>query len=167
MSQLNIENLENLPTTLQTVQSRPLFVMRLDVKKPYVFGEAPQGTRRISGISGGIFHGERLNGKILDGGNDWQIIRKDGCATLDVRLTLQTDDGEFIYMTYQGYRHGPKDVIDKIGRGESVNPADYYFRTNPVFETASLKYEWLNRVITVGIGHREASGPIYSIFEIL
>jgi hypothetical protein len=74
MSQLNIEN---LPTTLQTVQSRPLFVMRLDVKKPFVFGETPQGTRRISGISGGVFHGERLNGKILDGGNDWQIIRKD------------------------------------------------------------------------------------------
>ena len=132
-----------------------------------MFGETSLGVRRISGLSGGEFHGERLSGKILDGGNDWQIIRKDGCAALDVRLTLQTDDGEFIYMTYQGYRYGPKEVMDKIGRGEPVDPADYYFRTNPVFETAALKYEWLNRVIAVGIGHREASGPTYSIFEIL
>ena len=160
-------NLQSLPPTLQSLQSRPLFVMRLDVKKPHVFGETPQGTRRISGISGGVFKGERISGKILDGGNDWQIIRKDGCATLDVRLTLQTDDGELIYMTYQGYRHGPKDVIDKIGRGEAVHPADYYFRTNPVFETASEKYAWLNRIITVGVGHREASGPVYSLFEVL
>ena len=160
-------DLKNLPITLQSVQSRPLFVMRLDVKKPFVFGDTPQGTRRISGISGGLFQGERISGKILDGGNDWQIIRKEGCAVLDVRLTLQIDDGEFIYMTYQGYRHGPKEVMDKIGRGEPVDPADYYFRTNPVFETASSKYDWLNRIITVGVGHREASGPVYSIFEIL
>jgi Protein of unknown function (DUF3237) len=48
-----------------------------------------------------------------------------------------------------------------------VDPAAYYFRTNPLFETASPKYDWLNRIVSIGIGHRPAGGPVYSVFEIL
>ena len=61
----------------------------------------------------------------------------------------------------------PPDVVARIDRGESVDPASYYFRISPFFETAAASYAWLNRVVAVGIGHRTPAGPIYSIFEVL
>jgi hypothetical protein len=70
-------------------------------------------------------------------------------------------------MTYQGVRSGPPDVIARIDRGETVDPASYYFRINPLFQTSAPQHDWLNRVVGVGIGHRFADGPVYSIFELL
>ena len=70
-------------------------------------------------------------------------------------------------MTYQGVRHGPPEVIARIEKGEVVDRTSYYFRITPVFETAAPKYDWINRVVAVGIGHRRADGPIYSVFEVL
>jgi hypothetical protein len=70
-------------------------------------------------------------------------------------------------MTYRGLRHGPADVIERLERGEAVDPERYYFRISPLFETAAPRYDWINRVIAVGIGHRLAEGPVYSIFEVL
>jgi hypothetical protein len=80
---------------------------------------------------------------------------------------LRTNDDALIGMTYQGVRAGPPDVIAKIDRGEAVDPASYYFRVNPMFQTAAPQYDWVNRVVAVGVGHRFADGPIYSIFELL
>jgi len=70
-------------------------------------------------------------------------------------------------MAYQGVRHGPPDVVERIENGEVVDPTSYYFRINPLFETAAAKYDWINRVVGVGIGHRSPDGPIYSVFEVL
>jgi Protein of unknown function (DUF3237) len=70
-------------------------------------------------------------------------------------------------MTYRGIRYGSPDVVARIEKGEVVDPTSYYFRINPLFETANANYDWLNRVVAVGIGHRRADGPIYSIFEVL
>jgi hypothetical protein len=64
-------------------------------------------------------------------------------------------------------RHGPKEVMERIGRGEAVSPSEYYLRAVPFFETASERYGWLNRVIGVATGHRLPTGPIYHVFEIL
>jgi Protein of unknown function (DUF3237) len=72
-----------------------------------------------------------------------------------------------IGMTYRGMRHGPKDVLDRIARGEVVKATDYYLRIAPFFETASAKYGWLNGIIAVGVGHRLPEGPIYQVFEVL
>jgi hypothetical protein len=158
---------DDLPEVLKTVRTRPLFVMRLDVRKLQVVGATPGGVRRIGVVPGGSFEGERLSGEVLDGGSDWQTVRSDGTTTLNVRLVLKTKDDALIGMTYQGLRHGPADVAARIEKGEAVDPAAYYFRTNPLFETAAAKYDWLNRVVAIGIGHRRADGPIYSIFEVL
>jgi len=158
---------DDLPEVLKTVRTRPLFVMRLDVRKLQVVGATPGGVRRIGVVPGGLFEGERLSGEVLDGGSDWQTVRSDGTTTLNVRLVLKTKDDALIGMTYQGLRHGPADVAARIEKGEAVDPAAYYFRTNPLFETAAAKYDWLNRVVAIGIGHRRADGPIYSIFEVL
>jgi hypothetical protein len=158
---------DDLPDVLKTVRTRPLFVMRLDVRKLQVVGATPGGVRRIGVVPGGLFEGERLSGEVLDGGSDWQTVRGDGATTLNVRLVLKTKDDALIGMTYQGLRHGPPDVMARIDKGEAVDPARYYFRTNPLFETAAATYDWINRVVAIGIGHRRADGPIYSVFEVL
>ena len=109
----------------------------------------------------------RPKGTVEEGGSDWLLLRPDGVLQLDVRLTLKTDDGALIGMTYRGYRHGPAEVIDRLNRGEEVDPAGYYFRSAPFFETAAEKYAWLNRMVTVATGHRLPTGPIYHVFEVL
>ena len=158
---------DNLPDALKTVRTRLLFVMRLDVRKLQIIGATPGSYRRIGVVPGGVFEGERLSGEVLDGGSDWQAVRADGATTLDVRLVLKTKDDALIGMTYRGLRHGPADVIERIERGEVVDPTSYYFRINPLFETAASQYDWINRVIAVGVGHRRADGPVYSVFEVL
>lgn len=157
----------NLPPTLQGVRTLPLFVMRLDVAPLQVVGQTPGGFKRIGVVPSGVFEGERLSGQVLDGGADWQSVRTDGTVTLDVRLSLRTDDGALVMMAYKGLRHGPPDVIGRLDAGEDVDPADYYFRINPLFETAAPNYAWLNGVMAIGVGQRLKSSAIYSLFEIL
>lgn len=149
------------------IQVRPLFTMKLRVDPMRVIGETPGGFRRVGVVTGGTFEGKRISGSVLDGGNDWQIVRKDGSVTLDVRLNLKTDDGEIFGMIYRGIRDGSPEILKKIDQGEEVDPASYYFRTTAHFETASKKYDWLNRIVAVGSGHRTSSGPVYNVFEVL
>jgi Protein of unknown function (DUF3237) len=157
---------EVLPDSLKTLQTRPLFVLREQVPPLLVVGQTPNGFRRIGVIQGGSFEGERLSGEVVSG-NDWQAVRADSCIQLDVRLVLRTTDGTLIIMTYQCLRAGPPSVIEKLDKGETIDPSTYYFRMNPMFETSAPRYDWINRIIAVGIGHRLPEGPIYSIFEIL
>ena len=141
--------------------------MRLAVKPLQIVGATPAAFRRIGVVPGGVFEGERVSGVVLDGASDWQSVRNDGATTLNVRLVLKTNDDALIAMTYLGIRHGAADVIAKVERGEAVDSASYYFRINASFETATAKYDWLNRIVAVGIGHRRAGGPVYSMFEVL
>ncbi len=150
------------------IQTRHLFSIKLSVPSIIDLGQTPMGGRKIAPVSGGEFTGERMKGTVVQApGGDWLLMRPDQVLTLDVRLTLLTDDGEYIYMSYRGLRHGPKEVMDKLNKGEPVDPALYYFRMTPIFETASTKYAWLNRIIGVGTGRRESTGPIYEVYEVL
>jgi Protein of unknown function (DUF3237) len=158
---------DNLPEILKSVRTRPLFVMRLDVPKLQVVGVTPGAYRRVGVVPGGSFEGTRLSGDVLDGGSDWQTVRNDGATTLNVRLVLKTNDDALISMTYRGIRHGPPDVVERIEKGEEVDPTTYYFRINPMFETAAPRYDWINCILAIGSGHRRADGPIYSVFEVL
>jgi hypothetical protein len=161
------EHFSDLEPVLRAVRTRPLFVLRLTVKPILAVGQTPGAFRRIGIVTGGSFVGERLSGAVLDGGSDWQAVRTDGTTALDVRLVLRTDDDALITMHYPGLRSGDPDVLARIEKGEVVDPSTYYFRTAPQFETASEKYGWLNRLLALGIGHRQADGPIYSVFEVL
>jgi hypothetical protein len=156
-----------LPPEMTELRWRPLMTFFLDIKKPYNLGKTPVADRRIAELPGGYFEGERLKGKILESGSDWQSVREDSAVMINVRTLLETDDGALIGMTYRGLRHGPKEIIDAIGRGESVSPNAYYMRVSVVFETSSEKYGWLNRVVAVAHGHRLANGAIYNVFEVV
>lgn len=150
-----------------TMNSRPLMTVRIAAAPALKLGTVPHGTRLIVPVTGGDFEGPRLRGKILPGGGDWLLLRADGVLELDLRITLETDDHALIYMTFQGLRHGPADAIAALGRGEAVDPARYYFRTVPRFETSAETYAFLNRIITVGVGETRPDGAVHRIDEVL
>ena len=136
------------------MQSRPLMTLRLDTAPTQNVGAGPLGTRVTYPVTGGSFAGDRLRGKVLPGGADWTLKRSDGVIDLDLRITLETDDGALIYMTFTGIRDD----------GASGAP---YFRTAPRFETAAAKYVFLNRLLAIGSGEISRSGPVHVIDEIL
>jgi hypothetical protein len=158
--------LTQLPPSLQSVKTRHLFALRETVPPLLIVGATPNGYRRIGLVQGGAFEGERLSGVVVSG-NDWQTVREDSCTKLDVRLVLRTTDDALIVMTYTVLRAGSPDVMAKLDRGEAPDPGSYYFRMSPFFETSAKQYDWLNRIICVGVGNRLADGPVYSVFEVL
>jgi len=124
--------------------------LHLDTSSTEEIGTTPAGTLSIFPIVGGSFEGDRLRGRVL-GGGDWVTKRADGTFELDARVTLETDDGALIHMTFTGVR----------------DDANHYFRTLPRFETAAPKYGFLNRMLAVGFGESAPEGPIHAIEEIL
>ena len=105
------------------IKTELLFKVEFDVPPTLDLGETPYGRRRIARVAGGTFEGPKMKGRVLDGGGDWLLLRRDGVLQLDVRVTLETDDKQHIYMSYRGYRHGPKDVIERLNKGEPVDPS--------------------------------------------
>src|SRR5204863_2258251 len=102
-------------------------------------------------VIGGSFEGDRLRGKVLAGGGDWVTARGDGTLELNLRATLETDDGALIHMTFTGVRD------DTHG----------YFRTVRLFEAGATKCSFLNRLLAIGIGEIRSDGPVHVIEEIL
>ena len=141
---------------------RPLFKAEITLAPPQELGR-----RRIIPITGGRFHGERLSGRVLPGGADWQVVRPDGVADLDARYTIETHDAALIYVRNKGYRHGPDEVIRRLKDGEAVDPKLYYMRTTPWFETGDARYAWLNRIVCVATGARRAAAVELEVFEVL
>lgn len=129
-------------------------------------GETPWGRRRVIDVLGGSFDGPRMTGTVLAGGADWQVVHADGSATIDARYTLRTHDGAPICIQTQGVRHGPPEVIAALGRGEPVDPADYYFRLAVRFETAAPGYLWLNHILAVASGLRAAGAVLYDAYAL-
>ena len=144
------------------------FVFALDVRvaSALELGESHLGRRRVIAITGGTVAGPRLSGVVLPGGADWQVIRPDGVAELEARYTLQADDGAFIGVINRGLRHGPAAVMQRLLAGEPVDPAAYYFRCTPVFETAAAAHQWLTRTIFIGSGARHADRVAINVFAV-
>jgi uncharacterized protein DUF3237 len=134
-----------------SIAARPLMALRLATSAVQQLGSTPQGTLTIFPVTGGWFDGERLRGRVLGGGGDWVTANANGALTLDLRVTLETDDGGLIHMTFTGVR----------------DDASHYFRTVSRFETAAPKYAFLNRLLAVGVGELGPEGPIHRIEEIL
>jgi Protein of unknown function (DUF3237) len=140
--------------------------LTVDFAGMVTIGQTPAGLRRIAPVTGGSFVGERLNGQVLPGGNDWLINRADGVMVIDVRLTLKTDDGALIYLSYQGRFLAEPDAMERFAKGIPLDPPEYSLAMVAKFECGDPRYDWLNNVVAVGTGERTATGPIYSIFAI-
>ena len=129
-------------------------------------GSGRAGARRIIPIVGGTVTGPRLCGRILNVGADWQTIFADGLAELDTRYAMETDDGATIEIVNYGYRHGPKEVLEAVARGETVDPASYYMRTHARLETGDARYDWVNRTLFVGVGARNQASVQVDLYAI-
>lgn len=139
--------LESLPVEF-------LFTMTANVSPPTVIHGGPQGSRFIVSVPGGTFEGPKLKGTIVPhSGGDWVTLRPDGSMKLDVRLTLQTEDGAFILVTYNG-----------IGARSADGSTKVY--STPLFETGAEQYAWLNTVQAVGIGSTGPNGVTYEVYAI-
>jgi hypothetical protein len=141
--------------------------LRIEVTGSYLLGDAPLGRRRLDRLDKGHFRGPKIEAEVVTGGMDLLLGGADGALRPDVRLILRLDDGEVLLVQYRGVRHGPPQVMQRIAAGELVPPDAYTLRTALVFETASRKYDWINRVVAVGVGRREPGAAIYDVFEVL
>lgn len=138
----------------------------------FSLGETPFGEQRIGYVTGGRFFGPRLTGEILPGGGNWSRggrIASGAVGTFDARSVWRTDQGELIYLSYNGRTMIPDGVRAAFADPAmpAVDPAHYYLRIAPTFETASGRLDWLNAVLAVGVGERTAVGVRHVIHEIL
>ncbi|WP_163510603.1 DUF3237 domain-containing protein [Fodinicola acaciae] len=152
------------------IKTAHLFDIVVDLQPRLDIGQGPYGRRVLFGAAGGSFQGPKLRGEVLPGGGDWALFRPDGTMTLDVRLTLRTHDEALVRMTYSGRWTVPTslraDMADPVGRYQ-IDPSEYYFRTNPLFETGANEYAWLNDIVSVGSGYLVDGGVAYHVTEIL
>ena len=149
------------------VSEMPIFVLNSPLGAIQMLGNTPYGERRIINILGGTVEGPKLNGKVLPGGADWQIVRADGVVHLKARYTIETDTGGQILVDAEGYRHGPSEVMAALARDETVDPSRYYFRTLMRFETADPGAAWLNHILAIGRGARANRQVRIEVFEVL
>ena len=130
-----------------------------------VIGPTPAGLRRIAPVTGGTFSGERLRGTVL-GGADWLINRADAVMVIDVRLTLETDNGALIYLAYQGRFLAEPEVMARFAKGAQLQPHEFSLAMTAKFECGDPRYSWLNNAVVVGTGEQTPTGPIYTLFEV-
>jgi muconolactone delta-isomerase len=148
-------------------EPRLTFVYRLEATlgEPFDLGATARGHRRIVPQTGGTFAGPELTGKLLAGVSaDWQNVRPDGTAIVNIRSTLLTDDGTLLYVRSRGVRHGSPQVLARLGRGENVDPSEYTFRTATQIETAAPKLDWLNKGVFISVGGRQPTGVSYETY---
>lgn len=130
-----------------------------------VVGLNSRGKRRIIPITGGRVTGH-VNGKVLPGGADFQIVVSETTADLDARYMIELDNGEHIFVQNRALRRGSAADIAKLVRGEPVAPEAIYFRCVPTFEVSSPALEWLTQSIFVGTGARFPDRVQLSIFRV-
>lgn len=143
-----------------------------DLAPPRDVGATPHGVRQIYNVTGGWFEGPRLKGKLHPDGADWLMIRPDGVAELDVRATLETDDGALLYVSYYGILRATPEIFASFGSNEPPQDDQFYFRTCPRVETGDARYQWLNEAVCVAIGNPEhlkigKNQVAYRVFQIL
>lgn len=139
-----------------------LMTFRATLKDPVVVGGV-HGKREVYDVTGGEFEGPRLRGRILPSGGDWVLYGSDGWGRLDVRMTLETHDGARIYAQYLGVigvnEHAAESAESQFG--------DTYFATQPRFDTADSRYEWINRLVTVAEGRDMPNAVEYRVFAVM
>jgi hypothetical protein len=124
------------------------------IAAPIEIGRIAGNLRRVIPIAGGEVLGPRIRGKVLPGGADFQVMRADGVTDLQARYVIETEARHLIYVENSGLRYGPAELMEKLRRGEAVDPTRIYFRTTPRFETAAPGFEWLMQSLFICSGAR-------------
>lgn len=152
------------PTT--SVQGEYLMTLYVPIAEAH----AVDDTLRVINHPDGWVEGPQIKGKIIPPSSDTLRNMGNGINRLDVRLTIQTDDDQIIYVSYNGISHCQKEVRARFERGEMLRTGDCYFITAPTFETKSERYGWLNGVQAVGkmleLKRGEGAHLMYDIFVI-
>src|SRR3981189_486981 len=149
------------------LQTKYVFSLAIKIGAPIVAGDFGHGVRRIIPILGGEGRGEGINGTILPCGADFQTIRPNGFTELEAKYAFEMDDGAIVYIDNVGIRLGPKELLDRIAKGETVAPALNYFRSAPKFETGAEKYRWLMESIFIGVGARHPDRVEIDVHQVL
>jgi|SRR5579871_5747991 len=147
--------------------TRFVFTITANVSGITSAGDIGVGERRIIPITGGEVRGRDINGRILPFGADFQIVRPDSSIELEAKYAFETDDGAVIYVENRGIRRGPLELVQKLNRGEAVDPALIYFRTVPKFETGATKYRWLMQSLFVASAARHAARVVIDVHQVL
>lgn len=134
----------------------PMMQIRCEVGALVNLGPAKHGERRYVPLGGGTVSGAELNGTLVEGGVDWQVLRSDGVLDIAAHYVIRADDGGLIEVQSDGLRHGPPEVMARLGRGEAVPRDEYFFRTVMRFTTGAPRWLHLNKVLALAIGEREA-----------
>ena len=158
----------DLPAQQPAAATEFAFEARVSVATPLVVGQSSHGLRRVVPITGGTFEGPNIRGRVVPGGADWQFVRPDGVLSVEAHYTLQTSDSVLIMVTNRGIRRASAVVMARLGRGEQVDPSEYYFRTTAEFEAPiGSKYEWLNKSVFVGVAERRPDAAIIRFYRVL
>lgn len=150
-----------LPPTLSF-----LFRLEVQVGAPVDLGVVGGEDRRIVPILSGTIEGPEIRGTVLDGGADFQVLHPDGRQMLEARYGIETDDGVRMYVENRGLRAGSAEDLGRIAKGERVDPARIYFRSQPQLFAPAGPWEWLNSRMFVGVGERAPLGVRLDVFVI-
>jgi Protein of unknown function (DUF3237) len=149
------------------LQTRYVFTITARIGAPISAGETGIGVRRIIPVIGGEVRGEGINGRVLSGGADFQIIRPNELIDLEAKYAFETNDGAVVYVENKGIRFGPIELLEKLKRGEPVDPSLIYFRTVPRFETGAEKYRWLMESLFVASAARHPDRVVVDVHQVL
>jgi hypothetical protein len=148
------------------IETKYVFTITARIGSVTSAGEIGSGVRRIIPIIGGEVKGE-VNGKVLPFGADFQIIRPNELIELEAKYAFETDDGAIVYVENRGIRFGPVELLQKLKRGEPVDPDLIYFRTVPKFETGHEDYRWLMQHIFIASAARHADRVVIDVHQVL
>jgi hypothetical protein len=149
------------------LETKYVFSLAIKIGAPILAGDLGHGVRRIIPILGGDVFGPGIKGTILPVGADFQVIRPNGLTELEAKYTFEMADGAIVYIENIGIRFGPKELLDRIAKGEAVDPAQIYFRSVPKFETGSDKYRWLMEHLFIGVGARHPDRVEIDVHQVL
>src|SRR4051794_25824328 len=152
--------------TTPALETKYAFTVTARIGDVVTAGETGIGIRRIIPIIGGEVSGA-ITGKVLPFGADFQIIRPNELIELEAKYAFETDDGATVYVENKGIRFGPVELLQRLQRGEPVDPELIYFRTVPKFETGAEKYRWLMHYLFIGSAARHADRVVIDVHQVL
>jgi hypothetical protein len=148
------------------LRTRLVCRLRAELGTVQEIGTLKSGRRRVVPIVGGRVEGTELEGEVLAGGADWQIVAPDGSATIEARYTLRTSDGALILVHSRGMRNGPAATLARLAAGEAVDPREYYFRTVVTLETDAPAHAWVNDRLFIAVAAREPDAVLIDLHEV-